>query len=315
MSDWKPTAAIETLRFRSEIFTSIRKFFEEREVLEVDVPLIGLTGVTDLHVDCIEVDVVGEVKYLQSSPEYFMKRLLASGSGSIYSLGKAFRAEEIGRYHQSEFTLLEWYRLGFDEHQLMSEVAELLSKLGVKCKHQTLKYADIFKQVTGLNPHHATLSQLQEIASIVSSRDFREDSRSDCLNLIFSFSVEPELPEGLVFVHDYPECQSSLAQLKRSSDGSTVARRFEAYLNGMELANGYVELNDANEQSARFSSDASLREALGKKIMPTDDDLLEAIRFGLPFCSGVAIGVDRLLMQLLNLDQISRVMAFGQHRP
>ncbi|MEJ6612264.1 MAG: EF-P lysine aminoacylase EpmA [Porticoccus sp.] len=311
MSNWRPTATIETLKFRSELFFVIRNFFKDRKVLEVDVPLIGQTGVTDLHVDCIEIDMAGERKYLQSSPEYFMKRLLASGSGSIYSLGKAFRAEEIGRYHQPEFTLLEWYRLGFDEHQLMSEFATLIKNLGLDCKHQILKYADIFEQVIGLNPHKATLVELQKIASIASNRDFFGDNRSDCLNLIFSFSVEPNLPDSLIFIHDYPECQSALARLKEDSQGNVVARRFEVYLNRVELANGYVELNDPDEQRGRFAADASLRETAGKKIMPADDNLLDAVEFGLPFCSGVAMGVDRLLMQLLGMDQISQVMPFA----
>ena len=143
MMPWQPSADIKQLKQRAKIISQIRDFFANLDVLEVDTP-IGQTGVTDLHVDCIEIDMAGERKYLQSSPEYFMKRLLASGSGSIYSLGKAFRAEEIGRYHQPEFTLLEWYRLGFDEHQLMSEFATLIKNLGLDCKHQILKYADIF---------------------------------------------------------------------------------------------------------------------------------------------------------------------------
>ena len=152
---------------------------------------------------------------------------------------------------------------------------------------------------------------IAKITSIASNRDFFGDNRSDCLNLIFSFSVEPNLPDSLIFIHDYPECQSALARLKEDSQGNVVARRFEVYLNRVELANGYVELNDPDEQRGRFAADASLRETAGKKIMPADDNLLDAVEFGLPFCSGVAMGVDRLLMQLLGMDQISQVMPFA----
>ena len=311
MSFWKPTATTKTLKSRANLFFSIRKFFHEREILEVETPILGKTGVTDAYIDCFEVDSAGETKYLQSSPEYFMKRLLASGSGSIYSLGKAFRAEEVGRYHQPEFTLLEWYRLDFNEHQLMKEVADLISSLGIDSEHQTIKYLDVFEKATSLNPHKAPLKDLQKLASVASNTDFFGEDRNNCLNLIFSVCIEPKLPRGLVFVYDYPECQSALAQLKKDPEGNHVARRFEAYLDQLELANGYVELNDPKEQMVRFSKDLIIREKLGKKIIPVDTDLLESMKFGLPVCAGVAIGVDRLLMKLLNLDQICEVIPFG----
>lgn len=312
MSHWQPTATLETLRFRAELLSGIRDFFKGRDVMEVDVPVMAETAVTDVHIDCIQAQVSGDIQYLQSSPEYFMKRLLASGAGSIYSLGKAFRDGELGRRHHPEFTLLEWYRLDWDEYQLMDEVAILIRKLGLECQSQVMKYADIFEQVTGLNPHQAPLADIQQSASDIAGRDFSAESRSTCLDVIFSFAVEPELPSGLVFIHDYPVCQSALARLGKDHQGNTIARRFEAFLNGMELANGYYELIDAIEQKSRFDADVALRQAADKQVIPLDHNLLAAMASGLPSCAGVALGVDRLLMQMLNIDQISQVMPFGQ---
>lgn len=312
MINWQPTVTLETLRCRAELLAGIRGFFKDSDVMEVDVPVMADTGVTDLHIDCIRAQVSGDVRYLQSSPEYFMKRLLASGSGSIYSLGKAFRDGESGRRHHTEFTLLEWYRLGWDEYQLMDEVAMLIKALGLGCTSQVIKYTDIFEQTVGLNPHQAFLSDIQQLATNIAGRDFSTESRSTCLDLIFSFAVEPDLPKGLVFIHDYPDCQSALAKLGEDDQGNTIARRFEAYLNGMELANGYYELTDAIEQKSRFDADIALRQAAGKRPMPLDQNLLSAMVSGLPDCAGVALGVDRLLMQLLNMGQISQVMPFGQ---
>jgi elongation factor P--(R)-beta-lysine ligase len=311
MAHWRPTATLETLRYRAKIRAQIRQFFEVRDVLEVDVPVLSETGVTDLHIDCLQVQVGGAVQYLQSSPEYFMKRLLASGSGSIYSLGKAFRDGELGRRHHPEFTMLEWYRTSWDECQLIEEVTLLLQELGLDCGTQTLMYGDIFEQVVGLNPHTAPLTQLQQKAGSIADKNFSHESRSTCLDLIFSLSVEPVLPSGLVFIRNYPACQAALARLDKGDAGNIVARRFEAFLNGVELANGYYELIDPVEQKARFDADLALRQAEGKPAVPLDTQLLAAMDSGLPGCAGVALGVDRLLMQLLDVGDISHVMPFG----
>ncbi len=311
MVNWQPTASLETLRCRAKVQAQIRQFFEARDVLEVDVPVLSETGVTDLHIDCLHTQVSGDIRYLQSSPEYFMKRLLASDSGSIYYLGKAFRDGEVGHRHRPEFTMLEWYRAGWDECQLMGEVASLLCELGLKHSPQTLMYADVFENITWLNPHSAVLAELQSRASHISGSDFSDESRSTCLDLIFSLSVEPQLPDGLVFVHNYPVCQSALAKIGKDQAGNTVARRFEVFLNGVELANGYCELVDPVEQKSRFDADAVLRQAMKKTTMPVDTKLLAAMESGLPDCAGVALGVDRLLMQLLGIDDISHVMSFG----
>lgn len=312
MAHWQPTASLETLRFRAELLSGIRQFFNDRSVMEVEVPVLAEAGVTDLHIDCIQTQVGGDVQYLQSSPEYFMKRMLASGIGSIYSMGKVFREGELGRRHNPEFTLLEWYRLEWDEYQLMEEVAGLIKSLGLECPHRVMTYKDIFEQVTGLNPHQASIMNIQRLASDSAGRDFSAESRSTCLDLIFSFVVEPQLPECLVFIHDYPACQSALARLGKDNEDNTIARRFEAYLNGMELANGYYELVDVVEQKSRFDADMALRKAAGKRVMSMDSNLLAAMTSGLPVCAGVALGVDRLLMQMLDLAEISQVMSFGQ---
>lgn len=310
--NWQPTATLKALRSRAELLSSIRRFFQAAGVMEVDVPVLSETGVTDVNIDCIQAQVFGKTQYLQSSPEYYMKRLLASGLGSIYYLGKAFRNSELGRRHEPEFTMLEWYRPGWDEHQLINEVAALLQHLGMDTSSpQIIRYEELFEQITGLNSHQTPLVDMQVFASNLAGNDFSAESRSACLDLIFSIAVEPNLAEGLVFVHDYPACQSGLAQLGKDSDGNTIARRFEAYLNGMELANGYYELVDAVELKSRFDADIALRQAAGKPPMTEDQALLAAMKSGLPSCAGVALGVDRLLMQLLSIDDISQVMAFS----
>lgn len=311
MAHWQPTATLETLRYRAKILAQIRQFFEVRDVLEVDVPVLSETGVTDLHIDCLQTQVGGAIQYLQSSPEYFMKRLLASGSGSIYSLGKAFRDGELGRRHHPEFTMLEWYRAGWDECQLIEEVALFLRELGLDCDVQSLMYGDVFEQVVDLNPHTVPLAELQKKAASIADGHFLNESRSTCLDLVFSLSVEPALPNGLVFIRNYPACQAALARLDKDPVGNIIARRFEAFLNGVELANGYYELIDPVEQKSRFDADLALRQAEGKPAMSLDTQLLAAMDSGLPDCAGVALGVDRLLMQLLDIGDISHVMPFG----
>lgn len=281
-------------------------------MLEVDVPALGLTGVTDVHIDCPRLDRP-EPGYLQSSPEYYMKRLLAAGSGSIFYLGKAYRAGELGPRHYPEFTLLEWYRNDWDEHLLMAEVSALLAEAGVVPANQApakTTYRSIFQQATGIDPLAAELASLRRYASETAGQDFSKDDRSTCLDLIFSLVVEPVLPGGLVFVHDYPVCQAALAETTVDQQGQKVARRFEVFIDGMELANGYFELRDADELRQRFMADNEKRRALGRSEMPLDEALLAAMAAGLPACAGVALGIDRLLMQLLGAGHIREVLPF-----
>ncbi len=308
--EWRPSASNDALIKRARLLAQVREFFALRRVLEVDVPVLGERTVSDPHLDSLYTEAPR--RYLQTSPEYFMKRLLAAGSGSIYSLGKAFRAGDKGRQHNPEFTLLEWYRPGWDENQLMAEIADLLESVACapNAGAQRVTYRDIFLATVNLDPHQASLTELAALASDIARRDMSAENRATCLDLIFSFEIEARLPPGIVFVHDYPECLCALAQLGVDEQGVTVARRFEAFLDRTELANGYFELLAADEQRRRFSEDNRQRKALGKPEMPADEKLLAALDAGLPSCAGVALGIDRLLMHLVGAQHIEDVIAF-----
>ena len=311
MSDWQPSADIETLKQRATLLKGIRSFFEQRGAYEVDVPVLGRRGVTDLHIDCIEASCNGQLHYLQSSPEYFMKRLLAAGSGDIYYLGKAFRDGEAGGRHNPEFCMLEWYRLGWDEHRLMDEMAELIQQLMPSdIAVSKLSYRDAFQGCLNIDPHTAELTVLQALAANTAGSDSFYEDRSTCLDLIFSLEVEPNLPTGLTLIYDYPACQAALAKVENDNTGQLVARRFEAFLNGMELANGYFELTTFEEQAQRFEKDGEQRRESCKKVMQPDEKLLAALEAGFPSCAGVALGVDRLLMKVLDLPTIESVNSF-----
>lgn len=316
MDKWQPGASLNTLRRRAAMLSSVREFFKQRSVLEVDVPVMGKATVTDLNIDSITTSVVGEQGYLQTSPEYFMKRLLASGTGDIYFMGKAFRDGEVGLRHNPEFTMLEWYRCGWDDHQLMSEVAELISLLlaeegGFSWDVTKISYSDCFFDNLGLDPHSAELKTLQLLAAKLSSQSWLDETRANCLDLIFSSQVEPHLPRGITIIYDYPECQAALAQISSNNVGQNVSKRFEAFVNGVEIANGYLELTDAWEQGVRFKRDSKARELLKRPAVTMDQKFLAALSSGLPACAGVAIGLDRLLMGALGVNSIDQVLAFS----
>ena len=307
------------LQARAELLSTLRQFFFQRSVMEVDVPVLARSSVTDINIESISANIYSESGYLQTSPEYFMKRLLSQGAGDIFCLGKAFRNGEQGCRHNPEFSLLEWYRCGWDEHQLMDEIAELISLVFAVRSSQPLAitkrtYADCFSQILGIDPHGADLVELQEKAVAASSDSWTGESRANCLDLLFSQLVEPQLPPGLVFVYDYPACQSALAQLHNDTQGRQVSRRFEVFLNGLELANGYFELTDRAEQQQRFDGDNAQRIEVSKPQIPVDRHLLAALDHGMPSCAGVAMGVDRLLMQLKGADSITQVMPFSWDR-
>ncbi|MDB4260170.1 EF-P lysine aminoacylase EpmA [Porticoccaceae bacterium] len=314
LNQWQPGANMTALRQRSRVLSELREFFQQRQIMEVDLPLLSRATVTDLNIDSIEArnDEVGA--YLQTSPEYFMKRLLASGSGDIYSLGKAFRDAESGRRHNPEFTLLEWYRCGWDEHQLMDEVVELIATLVPEIAVRRCSYAELFIQHLQVDPHLIDLANLQNLAVAASSESWADETRANCLDLLFSVLIEPQLDDGLVLVYDYPACQAALAKCAEDSQGRQVSRRFEGFLNRVELANGYCELTDVAEQESRFTKDQRLRKLSGKAAVAADQRLLAAMESGLPECAGVAMGVDRLLMQLQGADSIDQVMAFSWKR-
>ena len=314
VNEWQPGASLATLRQRSRVLAQLRDFFHQRQVMEVDVPLLSRATVTDLNIDSIQALNANDAAYLQTSPEYFMKRLLASGSGDIYSLGKAFRSAESGRRHNPEFTLLEWYRCGWDEHQLMDEVAALIATLVPDIAVLRCSYADVFIQHLQVDPHLIDLAELQRLAVSASSEAWAEETRANCLDLLFSVLIEPQLEDGLVLVYDYPACQAALAKCAEDSQGRRISRRFEGFFNRVELANGYCELTDATEQASRFAEDQRLRQQSGKAAVAADQHLLAAMEAGLPECAGVAMGVDRLLMQLQGAESIEQVMPFSWTR-
>ena len=314
LNQWQPGATMATLRQRSRVLAKLRDFFQQRQVMEVDVPLLSRATVTDHNIDSIQARNADVAAYLQTSPEYFMKRLLAAGSGDIYSLGKAFRDAENGRRHNPEFTMLEWYRCGWDEHQLMDEVAELIVSLVPETGVRRYSYADVFIQHLQVDPHFADLADLQRMAVIAGSEAWADETRANCLDLLFSVLIEPQLDDGLVLVYDYPACQAALAKCAEDSQGRQISRRFEGFLNRVELANGYCELTDAAEQASRFAEDLRLRKLSGKASVTADLQLLAAMEAGLPECAGVAMGVDRLLMQLQGADSIDQVMPFSWER-
>lgn len=313
MSDWRPTASQDALEARARLLAAIRAFFAARGVLELEVPLLGRAGVTDPHLDNLVV-AGSPPRYLQTSPEYFLKRWLAAHPRAVYCLGKAFRAGEQGRLHHPEFTLLEWYRPGWDDDRLIGEVAELLAELGAGDAPRQLDHGACFAAVTGVDPHRAADAELRERAAAAAGQPasrWADQPRSICLDLLFSLAVQPELPAGVVFVTRYPACQAALARIADEPGRGAVARRFEVFLDRIELGNGYWELTDAEEQRRRFAGDLAQRRALGLPPREPDARLLAALHAGLPPCAGVALGVDRLLMVLLGAQHIREVLAFA----
>lgn len=324
--DWRPQADWETLRLRAWLLASIRAFFAARGVLEVDTPALSGAAVTDPYLACFVTHYAGpradgdSARYLQPSPEFPMKRLLAAGGGSIYQLAKVFRNGEAGRWHNPEFTLLEWYRVGFDHHRLMDEVAELailLLRDGIALQPmEKLSYAEVFQRWLGLDPHAASVAELAACADrqgIAAPPGMPADRPAPWLDLLLSHCIEPRLGQGrLTFIYDYPAAQAALARVRPGEPA--IAERFELYLNGVELANGFHELNDADEQRRRFQQDNRLRAALGLPIMPLDERLLAALAAGLPACSGVALGFDRLLALAAGKTGVRDALAFPWER-
>jgi lysyl-tRNA synthetase class 2 len=303
-------ANIENLKKRATIIAQIRQFFAERDVLEVETPILGSSTATDPHIASFMLPFnANESRYLQTSPEFPMKRLLAAGSGSIYQIAKAFRMGEQGRLHHPEFTMLEWYRVGFDHHALMREVDELLQMILKTVSAEYVTYAQIFERHLGINPHLSTLSDLQACArsNNVSFPVEQGDDKDTWLHLLLSHCIEPYIgKQRPVFVMDFPASQCALAKL--SDDLPTVAERFEVYYQGRELANGYHELTDPIEQARRFKADNEMRIRMGLPEIPLDKAFLQALQQGMPECAGVAMGVDRLVMMALGAASLKEVV-------
>ena len=314
MSDWRPTGGAEALRARARLFETIREFFSERGVLEVDTPLLSQFGVTDPNIELFTIALPNEKRFLQSSPEYAMKRLLASGVGDIYQLGKAFRRGESGARHNPEFTLLEWYRTDTRHHELIREVADLVAKVLPVSSWQVWSYAALFAEILNLDVFTASTETLNRKVEQEGISIDAPLSRLDYLDLLMTHSIEPRIAGwGLVFVIDFLPEQSALARLISRQD-NTVAARFEAYYGGLEVANGYWEEAQADVLSARFADDNAKRGLRGQEVISADTRLLHALEAGFPDCSGVALGFDRLLMLTLGQSSIAEVMPFGWDR-
>lgn len=314
---WQPTASLTLLQKRAQILTLIRRFFADRDVLEVDTPTMASAGVTDVHLDNFKTHFVGPGMangldlYLQTSPEFHMKRMLAAGYGAIYQICKAYRNEESGRLHNPEFTMLEWYRPGFDHYQLMDEMADLLTHVLNTPLPTRLTYQQAFVEILGVCPLTASLAALRQAGGGLGADDLlaQESDRDTILQLLFALGVEPHIGQhSPCFVYDFPASQAALARI--NPDDARVAERFEVYFKGIELANGFNELSDAKEQRERFVHDNQARESRGLVTRPIDEYLLAALEAGLPDCAGVALGVDRLVMLATETEQLADVIAF-----
>lgn len=314
MPDWRPGADRGALVARAQLLALIRDFFAARGVLEVETPLLCSSGVTDPALDAFVVPAGAGHRFLQTSPEYAMKRLLAAGSGDIYQICKAFRAEESGSRHNPEYTLLEWYRTGFDHHQLIREVAELLVSVLDLPGWQIWPWGELFAHFLDVDGHRAKQDELlavanRELGSVPSGLD-----RNGLLDLLMSHCIEPGIADwGVVFVTDYPASQAALSR-RFTRGGVEIGARFECYVHGIELANGYWECPDADELRCRFEADNAVRRSQGRLECPVDEALLDAHASGLPDCSGVALGVDRLLACRLGVRDIRTLMAFDWSR-
>ena len=312
---WQSVAELESMKKRARMLQSIRAFFVERDVLEVDTPSLSASAATDLHIESFMTAMQRQSYYLHTSPEYPMKRLLASGYPSIYQICKVYRREEQGVFHNPEFTMLEWYRLGFDYKQLMDEVQDLLAALSVECgliaSSKKISYQQAFMQTLQIDPLNTTIDECRQCClqqQIEIPQGMSDQHLDDWLDWILTQAVAPAFNQnGFTILYDYPASQCALATI--SEDGS-VAERFEVFYGELELANGFNELTDAKEQRARFESDKNKRQQAGLELMPIDENFLQALEAGFPKCAGVAIGLDRLLMVLTAKQAISDVLAF-----
>lgn len=340
MSDWEPSASIETLRARAQLLARVRAFFAERDVLEVETPMLGQGGSTDVHLASLFTEArtpAGRQRlWLQTSPEFHMKRLLAAGSGPIFQLAKSFRDGEVGGRHNIEFTMLEWYRPGFGLSALMDETAALIRTIlspsvlpevqGILKRYGNFKryaYRELFHTHLDIDPFNVSLERLRKLAAergFMPAGALDHEPRDTCLDLLMSMVIEPTLGQGqegqgeLVAVVDYPASQAALARRHIDDYGDEVASRFELYLNGIELANGYDELTDAAEQQARFDEDNAERRELGFDEVDVDTRLVAALEHGLPEGSGVALGMDRLIQLALGKPRLSEVISFDTPR-
>ena len=315
-ANWKPTASIATLEVRAKMLRAAREYFTATRALEVETPTLSAAAVTDVHLASVAATALGKASYLHTSPEYPMKRLLAAGCGDIWQICRVYRDGESGRWHNPEFTMIEWYRVGIDHHALMSDVERLISAMLPASRNfdrsERLTYREAVQLHAGVDaledPAQVLIARL-ESAGIEVPASVKHD-RDACLDLIMSVIVGPQLGhDRMTFIYDYPASQAALARTR-----GAVASRFEAYLEGIELANGFHELGNAAEQRARFEQDQASRRERGLPEMPIDENFLAALEYGLPDCSGVALGFDRLVMCAIGAKHIDQVIAFPFER-
>jgi lysyl-tRNA synthetase class 2 len=312
---WRPSASLEALQRRARMLSSVREFFAQRDVLEVETPILSAAAVSDPQLESLATRIAGLPGefYMQTSPEYAMKRLLAAGSGDIFQICKVFRDAERGRWHNPEFTMIEWYRLGLDDVALMDEVEALIVELLAPQRHlesaERLSYSAALERHAGVDAHRSSDAELSAAAKahgIVCDARLDRDAK---LDLLMGLIVGPKLGRDRpCFICDYPASQAALARVKPGLPA--VAARFELYLDGVELANGFHELQDAAEQRRRFNRDLGVRAERGLPRRPLDEHLLAALDSGLPECAGVALGFDRLVALALSADALAGAMAF-----
>lgn len=316
MIAWQPTAQIATLEVRARMLRAARDYFAATQSLEVETPTLSSAAVTDVHIASVAATALGQRKYLHTSPEYPMKRLLAAGCGDIWQICRVYRDGERGRWHHPEFTLIEWYRIGVDHHGLMADVERLISCMLAPDKQfdraERMTYREALQLHAGVDafddPVPVLIARLGSAGVDVPAS--LHDDRDACLDLIVSVLVGPRLGlDRLCFIYDYPASQAALAQVRGS-----VASRFEAYLYGVELANGFHELGVATEQRQRFGTDLAARAQRGLPASPLDEPFIAALQHGLPDCSGVALGFDRLVMCATGARHIDDVIAFPVER-
>jgi len=319
--NWQPSADIETLKRRAQYLADVRLFFAKRDTWETETPILSQAAPTAPYLDSFTTDYIPigshttQTHYLQTSPEFAMKRLLAAGSGSIYQIARVFRNGEQSNKHSPEFTMLEWYRPELSLHQLIDEVNALLQQVFQFEPIIRLSYRGVFEFFFKLNVLTCSDEDIKECArqQINSLADDFDTDRDGCLELLMSFIIEPKLAalKLPLFIYDFPASQAQLAKIKYDQQGCAVADRFELYIDGVELANGYKELLDADELRQRFEDDNQQRRAQDKKEIPLDENLLAAMQAGVPECSGVALGLDRLMMLVLKKPAIDQVNSFS----
>jgi elongation factor P--(R)-beta-lysine ligase len=309
-NSWQPTASLDIIRKRAALLWQIRDFMDRHDILEVDTPVLSHFAVTDPYIQSMTTSnayAKDRLLYLHTSPEYCMKRLLAAGTESIYQIAHVFRDEENGKRHHTEFTMLEWYRLGYDYYQLMDDVSSLLMDIGLS-NPKRMTYKEAFIETVQIDPHSANIKELQTISGGFGWGDDSDDHHA-LLDYIFSEAVIKKLDNSQpLFIYDYPECMAALSTLKEGSP--RVAERFELFVNGMEVANGFNELCDVAEQRKRFESELQNRKDKGLNSIPIDPHFLAALESGLPKSAGVAVGIDRLMMVLSGKDDIKEVITF-----